>query len=58
MFLEEENTVEAKTWLDKHYSVCASEKSTIEKWFEKFKRREMAIEDDACSVHLKEAVTD
>ena len=38
-FLAKRNSVEAKAWLDKHYSDSAPEKSTIEKWFEKFKKR-------------------
>jgi hypothetical protein len=50
----EKNTVEAKAWLDKHYSDSASEKSTIEKWFAKFNRGEMSTED----VRPKETVTD
>jgi transposase len=33
-------------------------KSTVEKWFAKFKRGEMSIEDDARSGHPKDAVTD
>ena len=37
-FLAEKNTVEAKAWLDKHYSDSAPGKSTVEKWFAKFKR--------------------
>lgn len=51
-------TVEAKVWLDKHYSDSAPGKSTIEKWFGKFKRGEMSIEDDPRSGRPKEAVTD
>ena len=57
-FLAKKNSVEAKAWLDKHYSDSAPGKSTIEKWFEKFKRGEMTTEDDACSGRPKEAVTD
>ena len=57
-FLAKKNSVEAKAWLDKHYSDSAPGKSTIEKWFEKFKRGEMTTEDDACSGHPKEGVTD
>jgi hypothetical protein len=45
----EKNTVEAKAWLDKHYLDSASAKLTIEKRFDKFKRGEMSIEDDARS---------
>ena len=48
-FLAKKNSVEAKAWLDKHYSDSAPGKSTIEKWFEKFKRLEMTTEDDACN---------
>lgn len=54
-FLAKKNTVEAKAWLDKHYSDSAPGKSTVEKWFAKFKRGEMSTEDDA---RPKEAVTD
>ncbi|GFX30670.1 integrase catalytic domain-containing protein [Trichonephila clavipes] len=46
------------SWLDKHYSDFAPGKSTVEKWFAKFKRGEMSTEDDARSGHPKEAVTD
>jgi transposase len=42
--------------LDKHYS--APGKPTVEKWFAKFKRSEMSIEDDSRSGRPKEAVTD
>ncbi|GFV58096.1 putative mariner transposase [Trichonephila clavipes] len=45
-------------WLDKHYSDFAPGKSTVEKWFAKFKRGEMSTENDARSGHPKEAVTD
>ena len=58
MLFGEKNTVEAKAWLDKHYSDSAPGKSTVEKWFAKFKRGEMSIEDDARSGRPKEAVTD
>jgi hypothetical protein len=30
-FLAKKNTVEAQTWLDKHYTDSATEKSTVEK---------------------------
>jgi hypothetical protein len=40
-FLAKKNTVEAKAWLDKHYTDSASAKSTVEKWLAKFKRGEM-----------------
>ena len=58
MLFNEKNTVEAKAWLDKHYSVSAPGKLTVEKWFAKFKQGEMSTEDDACSGHPKEAITD
>lgn len=57
-FLLKKNTVEAKAWLDKHYSDSAPGKSTVEKWFAKFKRGEMSIEDDGRSGRPKEAVTE
>ena len=57
-FLAKKNTVETKVWLDKHYSDFAPAKSTVEKWFAKFKRGEMTTEDDARSGRPKEAVTD
>ena len=57
-FLAKKNTVETKVWLDKHYSDFAPAKSTVEKWFAKFKRGEMSTEDDARSGRPKEAVTD
>jgi hypothetical protein len=56
-FAAKKNTVEAKTWLDKHYTNSAPEKWTVE-WFSNFKRGEMSIEDDARSGRPKEAVTD
>jgi hypothetical protein len=40
----EKTTVEAKVWLDKHYSDPG--KSIIEKRFGKFKHGEMSIEHD------------
>ena len=49
LFGEKKNTVETKVWLDKHYSDFAPVKSTVEKWFAKFKRGEMSTEDDARS---------
>jgi transposase len=55
---EKKYCCEAKAWLDKHYSDFASGKSTVEKWFAKFKRGEMNIEDDARSGRPKETVTD
>ncbi|GFW81433.1 putative DD34D transposase [Trichonephila clavipes] len=57
-FFGEKNTFETKAWLDKHYSDFAPGKSTVEKWFAKFKRGEMSTEDDARSGLPKEAVTD
>jgi transposase len=57
-FLAKKNTVEAKAWLDKHYLDPAPAKSTVEKWFAKFKRGEMCVEGDACSGRPKEAVFD
>ena len=57
-FLAQKNTVGAKVWLDKHYSDSAPGKSTVEKWFAKFKRGEMNTEDDARSGRPREAVTD
>jgi hypothetical protein len=56
--LAKKNTVEAKAWLDKHYSDSALGKSTVENWFAKFKRIEICIEDDARSGRHKEAGTD
>jgi hypothetical protein len=58
LFGEKKNTVETKVWLHKHYSDSAPGKQTIEKWFGKFKRGEMSIEDDLRSARPKEAVTD
>jgi hypothetical protein len=43
-FLAKKNTVEAKAWLDKHYLDPAPAKSTVAKWFAKFKRGEMCVE--------------
>lgn len=57
-FIMKKNTVEAKAWLVKHYSDSAPGKSTVEKWFAKFKRGEMSTEDDTRSGRPKEAVTD
>jgi len=54
----EKNTDKTKVWLDKHYSDSAPEKSTVEKWFVKFKLGEMSTEDDARSGGPKKAVTD
>jgi hypothetical protein len=52
------NTIEARVWLDKHYLDSESIKLTVEKWFAKFKRGEMSIEDDARSGRPKQAVID
>ena len=57
-FFGEKNTVEAKVWLDKHYSDSALGKSTVEKWFAKFKRGEMSTEDDEGRGRPKTVVTD
>jgi hypothetical protein len=57
-FLAEKYTVEAKAWLHKLYLDTAPLKSTVEKWFAKFKRGEMSIDDDPCSGRPKEAVSD
>jgi hypothetical protein len=57
-FLAKKNTVEAKTWLDKHSLDSAPAKSTVAKWFAKLKLGEMCIEGDAHSGRLKEAVSD
>jgi hypothetical protein len=43
MLFGEKTTFEAKVWLDKHDSNSAPGKSSIEKWFGKFKRGEMSI---------------
>ncbi|GFV72698.1 putative mariner transposase [Trichonephila clavipes] len=53
----EKNTVETKASLDKYYSDFAPGKSTVEKWFAKFKRSEMSTDDDARSGRPKKAVT-
>jgi hypothetical protein len=45
-FLTKKKSVEAKAWLDKHYTNSAPAKLTVEKWFAKFKRGKMSIEDD------------
>ena len=58
LFGEKKNTVEAKAWLDNHYSDSAPGKSAVEKWFAKFKPGEMSIEEDARSGRPKEAATD
>jgi hypothetical protein len=48
-FLAKKITVQARPWLDKQYTDSAPAKSTVEKWFAKFKRG---------SGRPKEAVTD
>jgi hypothetical protein len=55
-FLAKKNTVETKAWIIKQCLESASAKSTVEKWFAKFKRGEMIIED-ARNGRPKEAVT-
>jgi hypothetical protein len=57
-FLAIKNTVEAKAWLDTHYTDSAPAKSTVEKWFAKLKQSEMCIEGDARSGRPKETVSD
>jgi hypothetical protein len=57
-FLAKKNTIEAKALLDKHYLDSAPTKSTVEKWFAKFKRGEMCIEGDARCGRPKEDVFD
>ncbi|KAM8718296.1 hypothetical protein ACLKA7_000997 [Drosophila subpalustris] len=44
------NTVEAKTWLDKHYGVSAPGKSTICDWYSNFKRSRTSTEDSKLNV--------
>ena len=41
----EENTVEAKQWLDKFYRDAAPGKSTILDWYAEFKRGRKNIDD-------------
>jgi hypothetical protein len=55
LFFGKKNTIDGKTWLNKHYLDSAPAKSTIAKWFAKLKLREMCIEGDAHSGGLKEA---
>jgi hypothetical protein len=54
-FLAKKNTIEAQAWLDKHYSDSAPAKSTVDKWFAKFKRGEIR-----CTQWIphKEAISD
>ena len=58
LFSEKKKIVEDKTWLDKHYPDSVPGKSTVEKWFGKFKQGKMSTEDNARSGRLKEVVTD
>jgi hypothetical protein len=39
-FWRKKNTIDVKAWLDKHYLDSAPAKSTVAKWFAKFKRGE------------------
>ncbi|GFW78559.1 putative DD34D transposase [Trichonephila clavipes] len=48
-FWSKKSNVETKAWLDKHYLDFSPGKSTVQKWFAKFKRGEMSTEDDARS---------
>nr|XP_042899431.1 protein GVQW3-like [Parasteatoda tepidariorum] len=57
-FSAKKNNLEAKAWLEKHYSDSVPGKSTIEKWFAKFKRGEMSTGDDAHSGRAKADDTD
>ncbi|KAM8704751.1 hypothetical protein ACLKA7_009240 [Drosophila subpalustris] len=50
------NTVEAKTWLDKHYGVSAPGKSTICDWYSNFKRGRTSTEDSKRSGRPKEVI--
>ncbi|KAL7743599.1 hypothetical protein ACLKA6_013404 [Drosophila palustris] len=50
------NTVEAKTWLDKHYGVSAPVKSTICDWYSNFKRGRTSTEDSKRSGRPKEVI--
>ncbi|KAM8718893.1 hypothetical protein ACLKA7_011575 [Drosophila subpalustris] len=50
------NTVEAKTWLDKHYGVSAPGKSTIFDWYSNFKRGRTSTEDSKRSGRPKEVI--
>ncbi|KAL7726269.1 hypothetical protein ACLKA6_008449 [Drosophila palustris] len=50
------NTVEAKTWLDKHYGVSAPGKSTICDWYSNFKRGCKSTEDSKRSGRPKEVI--
>lgn len=56
-FLAKKNTVEAKKWLDKHYSDSAPNKSYVEYWFAKFRTGHMTTEDDERSGRPNDAVT-
>ncbi|KAM8707528.1 hypothetical protein ACLKA7_005072 [Drosophila subpalustris] len=50
------NTIEAKTWLDKHYGVSAPGKSTICDWYSNFKRGRTSTEDSKRSGRPKEVI--
>ncbi|KAL7725063.1 hypothetical protein ACLKA6_010337 [Drosophila palustris] len=50
------NTVEAKTWLDKHHGVSAPGKSTICDWYSNFKRGRTSTEDSKRSGRPKEVI--
>ncbi|KAL7731797.1 hypothetical protein ACLKA6_016730 [Drosophila palustris] len=50
------NTVEAKTWLDKHYGVSAPGKSTICNWYSNFKRGRTSTEESKRSGRPKEVI--
>ncbi|KOX73446.1 hypothetical protein WN51_14492 [Melipona quadrifasciata] len=55
-FLMEENTVEAKRWLDKRYGDSAPGKSTIIDWYAEFKRGRTNTDDAERSGCPKSAV--
>lgn len=57
-FLVGKNTVEAKQWLDKHYSDSAPGKSTIKDWYNEFKRGRIDTKDAERSGRPKTAVTE
>ncbi|KAM8718055.1 hypothetical protein ACLKA7_004715 [Drosophila subpalustris] len=55
-FLTGKNTVEAKTWLNKHYEDSAPGKSTICDWYSKFKRGRTSTEDSKRSGRPKDVI--
>ncbi|KAF7265481.1 hypothetical protein GWI33_021135 [Rhynchophorus ferrugineus] len=57
-FLNGNNTVEAKPWLEAEFPDTAPGKSTIKDWYAKFKRGEMSTEDGERSGLPKVVVTD